>query len=500
MSNDVLIVGAGPSGLALAIALSAQGISYKLIDKNKGPGTASRAMVVQSRVLEFYRQYGFDDKIVEAGIPIQHFNVYKDKRPVGKLPIAKKGKGVSPYPYVLTLPQDIHEQILVEELEKVGGQVCWEHELISFDDNETFISATFQRPNGEEVTETFNYICGCDGASSTVRKRLDIGFPGGTYTQLFYVADVETNTQLDGASMGFHGNHFCVGFPIRTTEQLRLIGIIPEEVKTNGEPPESFKPLIPFAENILPIHIKNINWYSSYRSHHRVAEHFRVNRAFICGDAGHIHRPAGGQGMNTGISDAFNLAWKLSNVIQGKADKSILDTYEPERIEFAKKLVNTTDTGFKFMANSQVVKDWIIPYIFPTLLHLDILKKKLYKTISQTAIHYKHSDVSTGNYGNIAGGDCLPWIHIDSIDNFEPLKSRTWQIHIYGKLTQELKQFAYDSQLPIYHIPWVTQMSQKDIQRDAVFLVRPDGYISVATNSYDVEPLKQMIEKYHIKP
>ena len=204
--------------------------------------------------------------------------------------------------------------------------------------------------------------------------------------------------------------------------------------------------------------------------------------------------------MNTGISDAFNLAWKLSNVIQGKADKSILDTYEPERIEFAKKLVNTTDTGFKFMANSQVVKDWIIPYIFPTLLHLDILKKKLYKTISQTAIHYKHSDLSIGNYGNIAGGDRLPWIHIDSIDNFEPLKSRTWQIHIYGKLTQELKQFAYDSQLPIYHIPWVTQMSQKDIQRDAVFLVRPDGYISVATNSYDVEPFKQMIEKYHIKP
>ncbi|MEJ7321655.1 FAD-dependent monooxygenase, partial [Staphylococcus epidermidis] len=93
-----------------------------------------------------------------------------------------------------------------------------------------------------------------------------------------------------------------------------------------------------------PIHIKNINWYSSYRSHHRVAEHFRVNRAFICGDAGHIHSPAGGQGMNTGISDAFNLAWKLSNVIQGKADKSILDTYEPERIEFAKKLVTTNDT------------------------------------------------------------------------------------------------------------------------------------------------------------
>lgn len=500
VKDEVLIVGAGPSGLAMAIALSSQGTPFKIIDDNKGPGTASRAMVVQSRVIEFYRQLGFDDKIVNAGIPIESFNVYKDRNRVAYLPVAKKGKGVSPYPFALTLPQDVHEEILVEELEERNEVISWEHELIHFENHHDYVSANIRQPNGDITTEEFAYICGCDGASSIVRKTLDLRFPGGTYQQMFYVADVTTNAHLKGASMGFHENDFCVGFPIRTTGQMRLIGLIPDSEKVDGEPPKDFEPIIPYAEQILPIKITHVNWYSSYHAHHRVAESFKIGRAFICGDAGHIHSPAGGQGMNTGISDAINLAWKMSAVLQDKASANILNTYEPERIAFAKALVNTTDKGFKLMTNYRFVKDIVIPHIAPVLLSFDTLKRKFYKIISQTAINYRQSELSNGYYGNIHGGDRLPWIHTNYIDNFEPLKTPVWQLHIYGEINEEVKELAYHTQIPIYHQPWVSAMKSNGIEENTVVLVRPDGYISVATNNDDLTPIQQMIEHFNIKP
>lgn len=471
MNNEVLIVGAGPSGLAMAISLSNQGVPYKMIDKNEGPGTASRAMAIQARVLEFYRQFGFADKIVEKGIVADTINLYKDKKEIVQIPVGKIGKGMSPYPYVLTLPQDIHERILVDELEKIGG----------------------------EITKTFAYICGCDGASSVVRKALDIDFPGGTYRQTFFVADVENGTELKGPSMGFHDNYFCMGFPIRTTGQLRLIGLIPENLKVDGDAPKDFTALIPHVERILPIQVKKVNWYSPYRSHHRVAEKFRLGRAFICGDAGHIHSPAGGQGMNKGISDALNLAWKLSAVIKGKASSKLLDTYEPERIKFAQKLVSTTDKAFQIMTNSRLVKNFVIPFAAPKLLRFNALKKVMFKAISQTNLNYQQSELSTGEYGGIKGGDRLPWVNTPTINNFEPLKAYDWQIHMYGTITQEVKRLAFETGIPMYNVSWNKSMDAQGIKENSVFLVRPDSYVSVATDFKNLEPIKNMIHKYSIR-
>lgn len=497
MNNEVLIVGAGPSGLAMAISLSNQGLPYKIIDKNEGPGTASRAMAIQARVLEFYRQFGFADKVVEKGIVADTLNLYKDKKGVAKIPVGKIGKGMSPYPYVLTLPQDIHERILVDELEKIGGEISQKQELLRFKDNGDSVTATINIPDGE-ITKTFAYICGCDGASSVVRKALDIDFPGGTYRQTFFVADVENGTELKGASMGFHDNYFCMGFPIRTTGQLRLIGLIPENLKVNGDAPKNFTALIPHVERILPIQVKKVNWYSPYRSHHRVAEKFRLGRAFICGDAGHIHSPAGGQGMNTGISDALNLAWKLGAVMKGKASSKLLDTYEPERIKFAQKLVSTTDKAFQIMTNSRLVKNFVIPFAAPKLLRFNVLKKVMFKAISQTNLNYQQSELSTGEYGGIKGGDRLPWVNTPTINNFEPLKSYDWQIHVYGTIKQEVKRLAFETGIPMYNVSWNKSMDAQGIKENSVFLVRPDSYVSVATDFKNLEPIKNMIHKYSI--
>lgn len=497
MNNEVLIVGAGPSGLALAISLSNQGVPYQIIDTNEGPGNASRAMAIQARVLEFYRQFGFADKVVEQGIVADTINIYKDKKGIAKIPVGQIGKGMSPYPYVLTLPQDIHERILVDELEKIGGKISWNQELLRFKDNGESVTATINTPDGE-ITKTFAYICGCDGASSVVRKALDIDFPGGTYRQTFFVADIENDTELKGASMGFKDNYFCMEFPIRTTGQVRLIGLIPDDLKVDGDAPEDFTALIPHVERILPIQVKKVNWYSPYRSHHRVAEKFRLGRAFICGDAGHIHSPAGGQGMNTGISDALNLAWKLGAVMKGKASPELLDTYETERIKFAQKLVSTTDKAFQIMTNSRMVKNLVIPFFAPKLLHFNTLKKLMFKTISQTNLNYQQSELSIGEYGGIKGGDRLPWVNTPTINNFEPLKSYDWQIHVYGTITQEVKQLAFETGIPMYDVSWNKSMNAQGIKENSVFLVRPDGYVSVATDLQNLESIKNMIRKYSI--
>lgn len=498
MSSDVLIVGAGPSGLAMAISLSNQGVPYKIIDQNEGPGTASRAMAVQARVLEFYQQLGFADKIVKKGILVDTITLYKDNKDVAKLPVGKIGKGISPYPYVLTLPQDIHESILVDELEQRGGQIDWNHELLRFEDDGDAVTATINTSEGE-MTKTFAYICGCDGASSVVRKALNIDFPGGTYRQMFFVADVENDTALKTASMGFHNNYFCLGFPIRTTGQLRLIGLIPDDLVVDGDGPQSLTSLIPHVERILPIQVNKVNWYSSYRSHHRVAEKFRLGRAFLCGDAGHIHSPAGGQGMNTGISDALNLAWKLGAVLKEKASPKLLDTYEPERIQFAQRLVKTTDKAFQIMANSRMVKNFVIPFFAPKLLRFNTLKQLMFKTISQTNLNYRHSELSSGEYGDIKGGDRLPWVYTNTFDNFEPLKSYDWQLHAYGKVTQELKQLAFKTGVPLYDLTWHRAINAKGIKENSVFLVRPDSYVSVATDLQNLDPIKSMIHNYNIR-
>ena len=196
-------------------------------------------------------------------------------------------------------------------------------ELSEFGDGPSHLRCVLEQ-DGRKETVDFRYLCGCDGASSTVRRDLRLNFEGGTYDHLFYVADVT----IDGeASTDFFINlndrELGIVLPIRTGTK-RLIGIVPETL--NGQADLTFEDVRPGAEKLMQIRVEEVNWFSVYHVHHRVAEHFRVGRVFLLGDAGHIHSPAGGQGMNTGIGDAINLAWKLAEVMLGNAPESILDS------------------------------------------------------------------------------------------------------------------------------------------------------------------------------
>ncbi|HWE25138.1 MAG TPA: FAD-dependent monooxygenase, partial [Myxococcales bacterium] len=339
MDTEVLIAGAGPTGLVLALWLARLGIRVRIIDKTDEPGTTSRALAVQVRTLELYRQLGFADEVIEAGLKFTAANFWARGKKAAHVEFGALGTGLSPFPYALIYPQDEHERFLIERLEKLGVHVERETELVGF---EQVGSGIVARLRGSTCQAAF--LAGCDGARSVVREKLGITFPGGTYEHLFYVADVAASGPvIDGQlHVSVDESDFAAVFPLKKAGHVRLIGTIRSE-SANERDDLGWEDVSTGLLQRLRIDVSRVNWFSTYHVHHRVAARFRHGRVFLLGDAAHIHSPVGGQGMNTGIGDAVNLAWKLAAVLRRRAPERVLDSYEPERIGFARRLVATTD-------------------------------------------------------------------------------------------------------------------------------------------------------------
>ncbi|RFP18853.1 MULTISPECIES: FAD-dependent monooxygenase [unclassified Duganella] len=502
MAPQVLIVGAGPTGLVLAIRLARHGVAVRIIDKNSGPGQASRAMAVHARTLEFYRQLGFADVVVNLGIKIEAIHLREGGEDVAELPLMDIGAGLSPYPFVLAFPQDDHERFLVEQLRAMGVEVEWNTELESFTQDEWGVRAVLER-NGDRIASSSAYLCGCDGARSRVRESLKFDFSGGTYEHLYYVADVKTSGPENRDLVGHIGaNTFALMLPVRSRGMQRLIGIMPPQVEAVSEP--GFEDVRPVLEPLLGIQVEQVNWFSTYRVHHRVASQFRSGRCFLAGDAAHIHSPAGGQGMNTGIGDAVNLSWKLAQVLQGRADPTLLDTYQAERIVFARKLVATTDRAFQMIvsqgAGGQLLRGWLVPHVFPVLAGFAAARRALFKTLSQVQIHYPDSHLSGGRAGDVIGGDRLPWVpQPDGEDNFSALQTLDWQLHVYGQPSALLSAAAHEVSLPLHVYPWSDAAAEAGLLRDAAYLIRPDMHVALALPRQELDTLRSLVERYHLR-
>src|SRR5579884_3619985 len=333
----VLIAGAGPTGLVLALWLSKLGGRVRIIDKTAEPGTTSRAVAVQARTLELYRQVALSRAVVEAGVKVAAANLWVGGSKAARLPLGRIGEGLSPFPYALTYPQDAHERLLIERLDALGVKVERRTELLRFEQHPDRVRALLKRPDGSEESCEAAYLAGCDGAHSTVRETLATGFPGGTYSGLFYVADAEAaGPAADGEiHVDIESADFLAVFPLKGAGRLRLVGPVRWEADRDKRD-LTFEDIRDRVHSSLKLTVTQVNWFSTYRVHHRVAGRYRDRRAFLLGDAAHVHSPVGGQGMNTGIGDAINLAWKLAAVLKDGASDSLLETYEPERIAFAR--------------------------------------------------------------------------------------------------------------------------------------------------------------------
>ncbi len=495
--TDVLIIGAGPTGLVLALWLTRLGVRVRIFDKTAEPGTTSRALAVQARTLELYQQLDLTEAVVARGHRVPAVNLWVKGEAAARLPFERVGSGLTPYPFLHIFPQDQHERLLIERLETLGVAVERRTELISFVNRENGITARLRGPGGQEVDCEAKYIAGCDGARSTVREAIGTGFPGGTYRQVFYVADVEAagpaangelHVDLDEAD-------FLGVFPLAGEGKARLIGTVRDE-RADRADTLTFKDVSDRAINHLKVQVNKVNWFSTYHVHHRVTHHFRKGRAFLLGDAAHIHSPAGGQGMNTGIGDAINLAWKLAAVIAGRAPDKLLGSYEAERIGFARRLVATTDRVFSFATSEGRLADFlrtrVAPLLIPTVIAFEPVREFMFRTVSQIMLNYRNGPLSRGTAGHVHGGDRLPWARVDGADNFATLATLDWQVHVYGAAKAELAAWCAAQQLPLHVFEWRPGYEAAGLARDALYLLRPDTYVALA----DAAGAADVLERY----
>jgi 2-polyprenyl-6-methoxyphenol hydroxylase-like FAD-dependent oxidoreductase len=502
--GEVLIIGAGPTGLVLALWLTKLGVKVRIIDKTAEPGTTSRALAVQARTLELYRQLDLAEAVVARGHRVPAVNLWVRGEAAARISFENVGSGLTPYPFLHIFPQDQHERLLIERLEALGVAVERRTELIQFTNGENGIIARLREPDGQEVDCAASYIAGCDGARSIVRETVGTGFPGGTYRQVFYVADVEaTGAALNGElHVDLDEADFLGVFPLAGQGRARLIGTVRDE-RAGRADTLTFNDVSDQAINHLKVAVNKVNWFSTYHVHHRVTEHFRKGRAFLLGDAAHIHSPAGGQGMNTGIGDAINLAWKLAAVLAGHAGDNLLDSYEAERIGFARRLVATTDRAFSFVTAEGPIADFVrtrvAPLLIPKAVAFAPVREFMFRTVSQITLNYRGGPLSRGTAGQVHGGDRLPWAPAAGADNFATLATMDWQVHVYGSTSAELATWCAARNIPLHRFEWRSEYQNAGLARDALYLLRPDTYVALADGSGAPDALERYFRDHGIQ-
>jgi 2-polyprenyl-6-methoxyphenol hydroxylase-like FAD-dependent oxidoreductase len=490
-NNQVLIVGAGPSGLMAAAQLLRWGIRPRIIEANAGPTLQTRALGVQARSMEIYRQMGLESEVFARGIPAKYATIFTEHGRLGQLSMEHIGAGLSAYPYMFILPQDQNEIVLGNDLKRHGLEVEWNIALQEIRNTNTGVSVTLETPSGLETAE-YRYVIGADGPRSTVRQTLGIDFEGSTYEHKFFVADLKAEGELvDGSLNLFLSNKYFVLalFPLPGAKRFRLIGLLPDDLAQKENP--TFEELHPKLLEMVGgrMQFNDVSWFSSYKVHHRVAAQFKQGHCFLVGDAAHIHSPIGGQGMNTGLQDAYNLAWKLALVLRGQANEHLLETYHDERQANASSLINTTDRAFSILVSPNPIvafaRDWLVPRIAPGLLNTKFLQRKFFLTISQTALNYRKQPLSVGHTrGPVQAGDRFPWFIENGQDVFAKMTGTQFTLFTLGDwsahrstleaLRSELLEVVCISN------PSLEVYAQTGL-KDGLYLVRPDGYIGLIT-------------------
>ena len=420
METDVLIVGAGPTGLMLANQLARRGVRTVIVDRHSGPAQQTRAIAVQARTLEIYSKMGIIDEALALGERGTGANIWADGRWSARVPVGDIGRDLSPFPFVLALGQDDNERIMGNKLRQAGVAVEWSTELISCVQRRDYVDATLKAPDGACRKIQTTWVAGCDGSHSAVREMCGIAFQGAPYQQTFFVADTEATGSMIPGELNVYlwQDGFHLFFPMRGRDHWRVIGILPKSMRQGDD--LTFEELAPeLCEEVgADLSFKECSWFSIYRIAHRVAERFRDRRCFLLGDAAHIHSPAGGQGMNTGLQDAYNLAWKLALVVKGRADAALLDTYDEERRPVAEQLLRSTDRAFRLIVSESwlagLFRTRILARIVARAMTFERVRKLAFRTLSQIGIKYPQSPLSQSLAQLPAGapvaGDRFPWL------------------------------------------------------------------------------------------
>jgi 2-polyprenyl-6-methoxyphenol hydroxylase-like FAD-dependent oxidoreductase len=430
--------------------------------------------------------------------------VWAEGRHTARVPLGDAGAGLTRFPFVFILGQDDNEKLLGERLRGFGGDVQWNTELVALEQQPDHVRTTLKQPDGSLRELAADWVAGCDGAHSAVRELSHIGFPGAAYEHVFFVADVQARGGMvaDEVNVYFWREGFHLFFPMRGTDHWRIVGIVPAPLRARTD--VIFADVLPSVrhEAGARLEVLNCSWFSTYRIHHRAAEHFRDRRCFLLGDAAHIHSPVGAQGMNTGLQDAYNLGWKLAAVLRRDAAVALLDSYEAERQPVAQRLLQTTDRAFRLVVSGHplagLLRTRVLARIAARAMRRPSVQRLAFEFVSQIQIGYRGSALSRTQapWPDDAPqpGERFPWLKLafdggaDVEDLFDRLDDTRWTLLVFGqpapKETTALPVLTAavdtrnDPALASAHIPY-----------RSFFLLRPDGHIGMCGTTLDSDAL-----------
>jgi 2-polyprenyl-6-methoxyphenol hydroxylase-like FAD-dependent oxidoreductase len=480
--TDMLIVGAGPVGLFLANECARRGLRWRLIEERASQSVYSKALAIFPRTLEIFDMAGVMAPFLEKANRVTSVSVTTHGHALAHMRFAPEE---SPYPFIAMVSQNVTESLLLEELRRKGGDVEYETAFVSAEQDGDGVNVSVNH-KGEVSRFTAAVVVGCDGARSKVRQTLNIPLEGGEYPASFLLADIDVDCSFPADEMQLCPSELgpLAIFPINATRR-RIVATI--------EKAEGDAPSLALVQKILaeraPEGIKalSLHWSSYFRIHHRHATQLRVGRMFIAGDAAHLHSPFGGQGMNTGLHDAWNLVWKLDLFLHGHGNEELLESYTQERVPVIKSVVETTDLMTKFMGTPNRFLQTLRNAVIPMVSRLTPFQHAFVERLSELGVAYRGSPIVEGpgkRYleDSMRGGNGIR-------DRFLVLVDQNRN----SSVTQAVKNFA-DS------LPEIVEL--RSSPEPGVKLVRPDGYLAYSADPRsekaamdDVSEMRSLLER-----
>ncbi len=510
---EVVIVGAGPSGLMMAAQLLRNGIQPVIIDAKLGPTSRSRALAVQARTMEIFRQMGLSGQIIKDGTHAGGMKFYELGTMTVQLEFKDAGRHQTPFPFVELYEQNKTERLLLNELTRLCCTIYWDTELTGLQQLPDAVQVQLSN-NAQAYSVNCKWLIGADGGHSLVRRQLQIDFKGDTYPHCFYLADVQLrNEELNHHYMQLYlgKTGFAAFFPMPEQSHYRIAGNLP--VVTDAENLQ-LGDVEGYLNTITGFKLQPVKcrWFTTYQLHHRMAGKFSLNRCFLIGDAAHIHSPVGGQGMNTGLQDAYNLAWKLAGVLKGQLGPDVLTTYAAERMPVAAQLLQTTDRIFNIVTAKNplagILKRWVLPNVLKRLWKSEGFRQRFFIRLSQTGIQYRNSKISLhlSRADHIKAGDRLPYLKIYDEKKQQETDLHAWctkpgfTLITFGALQEQyiftLARWitqSYGSYLNFFHMPPSIKnqhvFDRLEIKSGHVkaIIVRPDMHIGFMADTTDME-------------
>jgi 4,5-epoxidase len=498
LETEVLVVGAGPTGLTLATLLRKSGIDCLVIDKAEGPSTTSKAIGLQYRVSELLACMGLIDAFAARAVKQTTVNMLVDgslvsKLVLGEFPAAVEGAFA---PRVLIIPQSETERLLGSALGAAGGRVQWSSEFVSLSQGEGYVEALLSSSD----TVRAQYLVSCEGAHSVARKQLNIAFDGQTYPHDFIMADVtvnETALKTGQAYSFLHPRGVLSAITMPGERRWRLF-IEAGDTRVEDVTLQVVRDL--YAERTGDRHsaISDPTWLTRFKIHSRIVERFRVGRVFLAGDAAHVHSPSGGQGITTGMQDATNLAWKLVHVLRHGAVDSLLDTYEEERRPAAVAVLLATDRNTKLLFARTRLRRWFRDRIFLPLLGTPFVQKRLLGRLSQLNEGYRAASLARAaprmSGRGLRAGDRVPDVTLAGGGTLFSLLGQGKMVALLGGAQAELSLRLSERGIVVGSLS--DEATPVLGSPEDVWLVRPDGYLAGRCPLAKPEPLFALLPRF----